>query len=437
MKHLLEIHILQNFAPSNLNRDDTGSPKDAFFGGYRRGRISSQCLKRAAREYVRDNKLLDEKDLATRTKRISQVVAKVLHDDPTFGLEENEAGAIARTAVSSIVKYELKKKGDKTDHLTKALIFLNGHEAMEMAKVCFTNLEQLRKISGEAAEQARIAIETSEEEVARLEEKAKEASDKEEKAALKKELSDAKKRLTEAKRSSGNVEMPEDIKTALKKVFESGRRSVDVALFGRMLAGLPRKERDDAACQVAHAISTNSLEREFDYYTAVDDLNPSEDTGAGMLGTIEFGSSCFYRYIALDVNKLLENLGGDKKLTLKSINAFLKAIVKAKPSGKQNSFAAHNDPEYVAVSVRTEADPRNLANAFEKPIRPGREQSLTEASVKQLEAKWVKLARAYGQNGQTFVLNLTDFDSQIGEPALSLEELLGHTEKAVKASLGV
>ena len=49
----IEIHVLQNFAPSNLNRDDTGSPKDAEFGGYRRARISSQCLKRAVRNTSR------------------------------------------------------------------------------------------------------------------------------------------------------------------------------------------------------------------------------------------------------------------------------------------------------------------------------------------------------------------------------------------------
>jgi CRISPR system Cascade subunit CasC len=46
---LIEIHIIQNHAPSNLNRDDSGSPKSAIFGGYRRARISSQCLKRCYR----------------------------------------------------------------------------------------------------------------------------------------------------------------------------------------------------------------------------------------------------------------------------------------------------------------------------------------------------------------------------------------------------
>lgn len=46
---LIQFHLLQNYAPSNLNRDDTGSPKDAVFGGVARGRISSQCLKRSMR----------------------------------------------------------------------------------------------------------------------------------------------------------------------------------------------------------------------------------------------------------------------------------------------------------------------------------------------------------------------------------------------------
>ena len=46
---LIAIHLLQNHAPSNLNRDDNGDPKDAFFGGVRRARISSQALKRSIR----------------------------------------------------------------------------------------------------------------------------------------------------------------------------------------------------------------------------------------------------------------------------------------------------------------------------------------------------------------------------------------------------
>ncbi len=66
-----------------------------------------------------------------------------------------------------------------------------------------------------------------------------------------------------------------------------GGKASDLALFGRMIADLPDKNRD-AAAQVAHAISTNRVSPEFDYYTAVDDLNPKGETGAGMIGTVEF-----------------------------------------------------------------------------------------------------------------------------------------------------
>ncbi len=47
--NLIELHILQSFPVSCLNRDDVGSPKSALFGGVKRARISSQCLKRASR----------------------------------------------------------------------------------------------------------------------------------------------------------------------------------------------------------------------------------------------------------------------------------------------------------------------------------------------------------------------------------------------------
>ena len=71
----VEIHLLQNFAPSCLNRDDTNSPKDCDFGGYRRARISSQCLKRAIRLTFADLRLLDPEELACRTKRLVEEVA--------------------------------------------------------------------------------------------------------------------------------------------------------------------------------------------------------------------------------------------------------------------------------------------------------------------------------------------------------------------------
>ena len=53
---ILDVHILQTVPPSNLNRDDTGSPKTAVFGGTRRSRVSSQCWKRAIRKDFQQKK---------------------------------------------------------------------------------------------------------------------------------------------------------------------------------------------------------------------------------------------------------------------------------------------------------------------------------------------------------------------------------------------
>jgi CRISPR system Cascade subunit CasC len=387
MKHLLEIHILQNFAPSNLNRDDTGSPKDAIFGGFRRARISSQSLKRAVREYVRDNpKDMPLESTALRTKRLVQELVVQLK---AKGRDEDEARQKVTVALGGM--------GLKVDDegKTQYLLFVGLQEVSKIADLIDQHWDSLTV--GQAGDEA-----------------------------LKKKAKDAKKAAKDA--------VDGEIKKALVSVLDGGK-ALDVALFGRMLADLPEKNQD-AACQVAHAISANSVEREFDFYTAVDDLKPDDSSGADMLGTVEFNSACFYRYVALDLEQLNKNLQGDTELMLKGLEAFLKAMVKAKPCGKQNTFAAHNDPEYIAVSVRTQADPRNLANAFEKPIRPSRDQNLTESSIEQLEDKWKRLATAYGQNGQTFVLNLTDFEAQIGKPALSLDKLIEATLKAVRANLG-
>lgn len=388
MKHLLEIHILQNFAPSNLNRDDTGSPKDAIFGGYRRGRISSQCLKRAAREYVRNHPNgLPQGVLALRTKRLVQALVDQLEAKGRNPEEARQKIMLALGGMGLKVDDEGK---------TQYLLFLGRQEIAGIADLVDRHWEDL--VAPQAEEEG-----------------------------AKKKAKDAKKAAKEA--------VPDEIKKALGKILDGGK-ALDIALFGRMLADLPEKNQD-AACQVAHALSTHAVEREFDFYTAVDDLKPDDNAGADMIGTVEFNSACFYRYVALDLEKLRANLQGDTELMLRGLEAFLRAVVKAKPSGKQNSFAAHNDPEYVLFTVRQEADPRNLANAFEKPVRPSREKSLTEASVERLEAKWQKLSAAYGQDGAAWVLNLTDAQSQIGTPVGSLDELVKSAMQAVKANLGL
>lgn len=386
MKTLIEIHVLQNFAPSNLNRDDTGAPKDAFFGGTRRGRVSSQCDKRAVRQFfeekVREG-VFSTDELAVRTKRVYQAVADALAGKR----DAVEARAKTETALSYL-KISKSKDADKTQYL----LFLGKREIAALAETIDQHWDLI------------VAAEPD-------------------------QTDDSSKKKKSKKDAAGSA--PKEVKDQIEAVFNGGK-AVDVALFGRMLADMPEKNQN-AACQVAHAISTHAVEREFDFYTAVDDLKPGDTAGADMMGTIEFNSACYYRYAVVDWAKLVENLQGDADLATKGLRTFLEGFVLAEPTGKQNSFAAHNPPEFVAVTVCHDAAPRNLANAFEMAIRAKPGESLTRKSAEELAKKGVALEKAYPRNAQTFVLNLASAElSGFGEAKEALDEVLQSALIAVK-----
>lgn len=216
-----------------------------------------------------------------------------------------------------------------------------------------------------------------------------------------------KKRTAKQDKAEAMKAAPEEVKKAVLALLDGGK-AADLALFGRMLADLPEKNVD-AACQVAHAISTNKIHSmEMDYYTAVDDIN-NDNPGADMIGTVEFNSACFYRYATLDVAELVGGyrdekhtrpfgLQGDVELARTTATAFLKAFVHAIPSGKQNSFAAHNPPSLVFAVVR-DGSPVSLANAFVKPITPRDGESLVEKSIQAMDNYYGRLVSMYGDGG--------------------------------------
>jgi CRISPR system Cascade subunit CasC len=183
---------------------------------------------------------------------------------------------------------------------------------------------------------------------------------------------------------------------------ENRTSAPDIALFGRMLAD-KTELNIDAACQVAHAISTHRVNMEMDFYTAVDDLlargeirteEGEEEAGAGMMGFTNFNSACFYRYARIDWRQLVKNLDGDAALAQRTVEGFLRAAIDAIPTGKQNSFAAQNPTSLAVAVAREDGKSWNLANAFEKPVRPGRESGLIEPSIQALDSFWGNLTRA-------------------------------------------
>ncbi len=139
--------------------------------------------------------------------------------------------------------------------------------------------------------------------------------------------------------------------------------SIDMALFGRMVASDPSLNYD-AAAMVAHAISTHKVQTEFDYFTAVDDMSPEDNSGAGHLGTVEYNSSTLYRYASVNVLELAKNLGEDTSLAVRN---FAEAFLLSMPTGKIATFANRTIPNGVYVTIRTD-QPVNMASAFEKPV---------------------------------------------------------------------
>lgn len=72
----VDFHVLQTVPPSCINRDDTGSPKTAIYGGVTRARVSSQAWKHAMRQAFVEESLLDEEDVGKRTKKVTELVER-------------------------------------------------------------------------------------------------------------------------------------------------------------------------------------------------------------------------------------------------------------------------------------------------------------------------------------------------------------------------
>jgi len=332
----LELHILQNFAPSNLNRDDLGSPKSCEFGGVPRARISSQCIKRSIRQEFKGAGLIPADAQAARSKRFIENVATTLKEK---GRDHEQALAVAQAALALLgVKVAREQK-------TEYLLFLAASEVEAIVSFCDQHWEAL------AAE-------------------------------------GTGKRDKKDKKDGAAATQAKELAAAL-----NGGKAADLALFGRMLADLPAANRD-AASQVAHAISTHRVAAESDYYTAVDDLKPEDTSGADMIGNIEFNSACYYRYANIDLAQLRENLKDDSELAEATVRAFLLASRDAVPSGKQNSFAAQNPPSFVMAVVR-DRGAWSLANAFLEPVRPA--PDLVTSSIAALDRYWGDLVDMYGE----------------------------------------
>lgn len=134
-KVFVDFHVIQTLPPSCINRDDTGSPKTALYGGVRRARVSSQSWKRAMRLMFREH--FDESDLGTRTKKIVGMVAeKIMSKDPA---KTDEEATILAEAVINAAGVTTK------DAEAKALFFMSKKQAENLANLALRNPEPSKK----------------------------------------------------------------------------------------------------------------------------------------------------------------------------------------------------------------------------------------------------------------------------------------------------
>lgn len=202
-------------------------------------------------------------------------------------------------------------------------------------------------------------------------------------------------------------------------------RSVDMALFGRMLASSPTYNVE-AACQVSHPIGVSAVTVENDFFTAVDDVSKCEDdeaagaeeiSGSAHMGDQGFASALFYTYICISRDLLLNNLGGDEALLDKTLAALTETAVKVSPTGKQNSFASRAYASYVLAETGVQ-QPRSLAVAFFRPVR-GDDQ--LHQAIAELEKQCNGFDEAYGHCAERrFVVNV-GHDSSLLESKVEVQ----------------
>lgn len=353
MPRFIQLHVLTSYPACNLNRDDMGRPKTMRLPGGERLRVSSQSLKRAWRcSEVFQKELAGH--LGVRTKEVGKYAYFALTNGVSFSealdnakatggrpqLQPAKATKIARAigGVFGKIKPEYKKEKDAESEAEAGKKLLESLECEQLAHLT-------------PAELSNVAA------------------------------------LVEQCRASGK-EPTDDVLDLLRKEA----MSVDIALFGRMLAA-SKDYNVEAAAQVAHAMTVHKVVVEDDFFTAVDDLN-RDDSGAGHMGVAEFGAGLFYLYLCIDRELLQKNLGGDAELAGRALAALTRAACTVSPTGKQNSFASRAVASF-CLAEKGDAQPRTLAEAFMKPLKDGHGDVLA-AAIRALETKRQTFNRIMG-----------------------------------------
>lgn len=337
--NLVELHILQSFPVTCLNRDDLGSPKSALFGGVERARVSSQCWKRAVRTLAHEYS--PELFAGVRTKLVGPQVEAAAK---RLGCSDAQCRAYAALVVELLGK-------DKGAGEVKTLLFFSPDTMDNVMR----NLLESNVISEDMIS-----------------------------AMLSEDKKKAEKAVKDAVKVAGKL---------LKVLGARVSDAADIALFGRMVAD-DASQTVEGAAMFSHALSTHAVRSDLDFFSAVDDEKISaDDAGAGHIGTVEFNSACYYRYVGVNIDLLRQSMLFDTAQLGSVMHNFIRATVLANPVARRNSMFGNSLPAYI-LGVKRSGQPLSLANAFEEPVFAGN-NGYVATSVAKMLAEWEGLKKTF------------------------------------------
>ena len=340
---LIELHIIQSFPVTCLNRDDLNAPKTAFFGGVQRARVSSQSWKRAIREYAA-KELQASQFGGQRGHYWASELQQALIEE---GFDTTQAQDLANDIVTELGGDDSKKA---EGHKTKVSLYFTPGEIEGIARAAKVDFDEKKDVNPKRFE----------------------------------------------------------TKKAIQKA--QAKDMADIAIFGRMVAS-DHTLMVEGAGLFSHALSTHRVSNDIDFFSAVDDLQPETSEGAGHIGTLEFNSACYYRYVGLNLDLLadddhLNHLSEEEQKAV--VDTFIRASILSVPNARKNSMFGHNPPAFV-LGLRREGQPLSLANAFEGGIKNS--NGYIGPSVAALKGHYETLKNVYSIKATEAVIPDVDLNS--------------------------
>lgn len=207
-----------------------------------------------------------------------------------------------------------------------------------------------------------------------------------------------------------------EFKKIHKKYFNPAEDGLDIALFGRMVAQAPELNVS-AAASFAHALSTHRADSEIEFFTALDD-DPMGlvAQGSAHMGSLEFNSATYYRYVSLDLGQLARTLEGCG--LAHAVSCFVKALYLAVPSARQTTQTGLHLWDYARVLVRKG---QGMQVSFDAPVRS--QEGYLAPSIAALDAAIARQEKQagslYGKKAE-FIFGRADAELSIDELAEGL-----------------